>query len=857
MPPSSGQPQLLCIGALQPEHNGTNIAVEGRITTVFRTNADSIQKFLLSDLSVRRGISADEIVVFPLGRWAFALATLCREDVLRLERPAVRYNSNPVVNVLKLELDDSLHIHCLAKAPIVTVLDDHRRPTHRFLFDQTGSPRREQCPASREPITPVRNTHPRSTRTRTTRHTSARSPTVCTRPMYSSVPEIANASNSLIGSKVNVFGVVVDARPACLTRGPDLKWNISVVDERSLCTGFASDDPNMFTTLQVFCFESIAAHGIPFCGVGDVLRAHRLVITEWYDLDTGRGHIAAKASFFSTIVLWSFDSDETPTAVKAPFDPHNVAVVDTVYEPSLDESDYTRLRQLRAWARDALLPHQERRFFPQHISVRDIIAVPPAELLTGVPADLLCRIESDTTDGDNTLVRFVASDGGQARLHIESIVSGEHAQRFHGLSFLDCCPSWRLRPTLPAWALLKDVSFVVRGERIVGVLSMQRKTSVVLFLPECARDVQEAKREVLQKSATRVPLGLASVAWHATYRSPVGKSSGQHPYGGRTTCTNGAYATSVAAAITAARPSAAVRSATGSAKNCADTTNSTTATALHSTRRPSPDVCEMEAVTPEHTRRRTGTAAEQCMEGAEKADDSAVRIEQAMAERVVEKRLGDDPAPKRRRTSDEAIYRALGAGTRASDERVICTHEELSRPVSTVAKARTCRGAVRLLVRARGMASPTDLRFACRPWCARCTRFLRAADDARNGMVCGGCGKASGADVDVLSSVDWAYALQLVVEDEHSNCIALWIEGDEAARFFGGGAAATNLATDDAARARIRRIVAAMVSGSSRLDCLALPFVWEDFDGARHEACKLFGTRLVHARLDGESTVVD
>lgn len=285
------------------------------------------------------------------------------------------------------------------------------------------------------------------------------------------------------GEKFDFYGVVIDCRAPCTTRGPDLRSEVVVADHTSLLHG-------ELRTMVVFCFERKPENGIPFRAVGDVIRAHRVHAGRYADGTTGVSTVQAVARFYSTLLLWSHEgTDFTPVASRQHLRPSSDGGdQDEVVTHSITDQDRDLITSLRNWSRSYLF--KKHRMTKRYLrTVAEVVqALPSTDFLTK-SFDLLCCMKEDTRIRNvGGTLKFVVSDAffnaGQSglQMRVESENSMDQLEHDPASQFAEFCPTWQSRPTgSSVWLLIRDIRIQTEGSQRVAVLQVGRKTSTLVW----------------------------------------------------------------------------------------------------------------------------------------------------------------------------------------------------------------------------------------------------------------------------------------------------------------------------------------------------------------------------------------
>lgn len=501
--------QIVHLGAVNRLHNHSTYAVRGKVLFDFRDETGNLRLIRLNSLHLPASpdASATAIDVLLHGRWQSACAAIRKDNLLQIECAHVETSQDPEVNSVQLELKDPIPASELATLPKLSMLSADMCPISSLTYGNLSEGMVRSTTALSQPTPSPRNRSARVSIGETSRQYA-----------YTPIAELwARTESSAVmpsrGEKVNFYGVVIDCRAPCTTRGPDLRCEVVVADESSLLTG-------ELKTMAIYCFERHPSDCIPFRAVGDVIRAHRIHVGRYNDPVTGTSKVQGVGRFYSTFLLWSHEgSDFLPIAsrdpVRVPTSGHSASRAITHIVTSQDRDKITLLRN---WASGYLFRRHrvERPYLRSVLEVKG--AHPSAEFLTK-SFDLLCCVEgnapTEISEGNLKLIvwdgLFGAEEGGQ-RMRVESEHTLEQLEHDPSSQFLDFCPSWEGRPReASTWLLIRDITIRTEGSERIGVLTVGRKTSTIVWHPPNSPEVRHM-REKHRRERNMTPRGIPAIS---------------------------------------------------------------------------------------------------------------------------------------------------------------------------------------------------------------------------------------------------------------------------------------------------------------------------------------------------------
>lgn len=483
--------QLVHIGAVTRILNHSTYAVRGKVAFVFRDEDQNLRAVRLNSLHLPASpdASATAIDVVLHGRWQRACASVRKDNLLQIECAVVKTSRDLEVNSFQLELKDPIPSSQMGTPPKLYILSADMQPMSSVTYTTLSD-------GMVRSVAPQASSAPRSRSARVSIGESSR------QYSYTPIAELwARTEGSRTvpsrGEKLNVYGVVIDCRAPCTTRGPDLRCEVVVADESSLLTG-------ELKTMVIFCFEKKPSDCIPFRSTGDIIRAHRIHVGRYNDSNTGVSTVQGVGRFYSTFLLWSHEgTDFLPIASRDPVEVPSTGSSSTLNVTHVVTSqDRDKITLLRNWANSYLFrKHKVHR--PYMRTVLEVTQAPPnADFLTR-SFDLLCCVEGEAplqlVEGN---LKFIVSDGlfapqdGGRRMRVESENSLDQLEHEPSSQFVDYCPSWEGKPHgASSWLLIRDVTIRTEGSNRVAVLSVNRRTSTIVWHPPNSPEVRTMKEK--------------------------------------------------------------------------------------------------------------------------------------------------------------------------------------------------------------------------------------------------------------------------------------------------------------------------------------------------------------------------
>lgn len=305
---------------------------------------------------------------------------------------------------------------------------------------------------------------------------------------YKCIRQIVDDNAALVKTRVDVFGVIVDARAPYLTRGTGLRSELCLVDETSI----RGDDSK---NLRVYTFEDCAKDALPFRSFGDVVRVRRGVIEVYKDGGGSSNRAQLNLKFFSTVLIWRYDDDSiTPCLFRDPISKAGSELKEAVHH--LSPYDQKRVIELRKWVRTfihALYKPPRAYVFTlpeviNRISMMDNLSQ---------SLDIIGQVQHVNEQEKELSLQMVDGLGAANRIEITvcSQLSESDLKRTRVEKFSELYIGWRCRPKLPSWVLLKDVRIDTCGGQTSYKLNFGFFSSTLLFLNESAPLVRSAKEQ--------------------------------------------------------------------------------------------------------------------------------------------------------------------------------------------------------------------------------------------------------------------------------------------------------------------------------------------------------------------------
>lgn len=628
------------------------------------------------------------------------------------------------------------------------------------------------------------------------------------------VPSIASVWNDVtadrasnLGRKINVYGVIVEARAPCITRGPDVRSEVIIADHSSPGSAGAA-----FRTMALHRFERRPGDAIPFRAVGDVIRAHRVQIAVHDDHKAKTRLIQGSAKYFSTFLLWAGDTDsDEPIAVLDPVViPSNEArAASKPIKHTVTPADLVRVNELRAWGA-AFLRASTAVDRPFLKTVPEALARFRAQgSSSSEPFDLICCFEGQPRGAVG--VRFYVSDGTASsspavpiRDFVE-VLGCDVAKVSSGDSvpFEQFAPSWSVRPdAIPMWLLIRDAYCThspTGSNKPVFSLMVSSRTSTLIWLRANSPEVRFLKK----MKATGVRSGAPEPRQLQPPVQVDGSSLGYVPKN---------------------RPQIVMPSASQLDQELAQ---------VRTEVGEAPSDEGRHAVNERLSKNASRVSAPALLDGSSPG---------AVVEDVSRSVADGATASNAMKSCDDAPK-----GLPPHVEVVVSRHGNEEKPVTPIMSLRTRMlelGTHPVSYRLKGRIccwkAPLDLHYSCRPWCSSCRAFLTESPD---GIYCRQCGSGFASYQD--PKLSWAFDVQFVLEDDERGRVDLWVSGDEARVFFGDLEPA-NLRSPASGllQQRLLSCTTALLRPENRLDCCVRPFTYVDESDIVQVACSVFATTL-------------
>lgn len=502
--------QVVHLATLQGGNHRSLYAVRVRVVFVVLERRKLIRA-VVKDVESSAGTGPTyELDLILHGRWQNVLQSVRSGSLLCLQCPCVRVAAdNPRSSTLALHLDDYSSSKTPSRAQAVRFLNDLFQPTYSVTFDSLPSTRTSYSASNRLRTMDERLKEPphvhrkrqrddgsvtvgmqHSKRTaRSTPHGSSDGGSTTRNGNCKKIADVVDSVNALLGTRVDVFGILTDARAACPTRGTGFRSEICLADESSYRPGGAP-----LKTVQVFTFEDRVKDAIPFRAYGDIVRVRRGIVERYIDKRTATTTVQLNVKFYATVFVWQYDTDSFQPCLSRKA--LNKSTKDITHSVPLE--DQKRVHELRQWVRNFI----HRRYTPP----RDYIYTIP-EVLHRVSMadesaqvlDIVARVRSISEEGPKFCMRL--TDGLRELRHDCQIIElSSHAdvagmERTNATKLYDFYYGWGTRPRLPAWVFLKNVRVVTSAGKTVFLLRVDRFTSTILFLDDNAPLVRLIKQQ--------------------------------------------------------------------------------------------------------------------------------------------------------------------------------------------------------------------------------------------------------------------------------------------------------------------------------------------------------------------------
>lgn len=503
---------LYHIAAISPNFNRIHYAIECFVALIFIDPSHPFRKDaepcrvrldpLIADES-QAGPASIELLLH--GRWKTACKGIRRRQLVRVESASVTEANDQELHAHQLELVDPIvNGERAAQTRIYFLNQNENDFTRRIMVATYNQLEQGMVPYSvsdsntrhRSPILPNHCLHEFSNISGNGRlHVSHSRKSPDRKHSYAPsirhLWDIAQSEKSNFSNlRVNVYGVILEARAPCITKGPDLRSEVVIADPSSFEN---STDFSTMKTLVLHRFEPLPQDAIPFRSVGDVVRAHRVDIKMYNDVKSGSSILQGAGKFYSTYVLWAGDSsDYDPIAALDPVRSASGKERPEHIEHTITDDDKLRVRKLREWGSNLLksLPATSRPFMNTLHAAWSMFRSNTLRQ----PFDLVCHFECIPVK--STCMRFLVSDGfdRQPQRHFRVVVEGCPVFRESNdpVAFDFFAPSWRLRPCRgPMWLLIRDarIRMGLNGEFLIALTAGER-TSTILWLQDDTPEVR-------------------------------------------------------------------------------------------------------------------------------------------------------------------------------------------------------------------------------------------------------------------------------------------------------------------------------------------------------------------------------
>ncbi|PXF41658.1 hypothetical protein BWQ96_08669 [Gracilariopsis chorda] len=585
---------------------------------------------------------------------------------------------------------------------------------------------------------------------------------------------------------VDVYGVILDCRAPCITNGQQLRSEIVIADESCMSPS------GTLRTFPIHCFIDDPTDAIPFRDVGDIVRIHRALLIDYTpqgDSPVRQGRV----KYYSSVLLWRHDDHHYDPFITKSYN----QLRQSHYHSSspnathkLDQHDMSRVAALRKWSRNFVL----RKYYSQRQYLRivpEVLSAPQDAVFITKSFDLVCYVQHPQVAAENgtinMLVCYREEQGAEpTNILVTSQEPSQSRENLRSFNFVHFCPSWNFRPNKPSWLLLRDVRIAHRGQQRIIELSVSGRTSTLIWNNANAPDVRAARDKYQEHRENHVTPAITHSATGYSMLHPHPQTTPKRP---RTWDANQDYASKQTLLPAADRyPNNA-----GNTKR----------------RKPS-DAQGISEDQTSHAPRDNGPFA------------------QTVAPRAEDRR----PEQRTSVPGENSTGIALNPY-----ESLITTHDQQDRKVWRIQDmvrafrlgCGECK-VFRLAVWARGVAWPRDLRLACRPLCKGCEEDVLVLGDK-----CNKCGS---------QEQRWQFALRFVLEDRMEGArIESWVKGKEAERFLGFQAA--DLRNENGKCELLKQRLQQITSPVKVVDCLVIPYEYEDDMGVYRIACAMKGTRCL------------
>lgn len=901
---------IVHLGALRNsncyQHHST-FAIRARIISVVRDDHWNLHSGRLCALNEATpfDFAPFEITVLLQNRWQSILANLKQDTIIQINNPCVvkRFEDTIENNgiTIHLELNDDPSSSTSSpkrQEQVVFALDELQTLTHIASLSQRYTaaaldfiqlfarvkPLWQNCSRKKLPSSGFGN------RTESIE--------------YVNVQQLDQTR--LKWKRVNLFGVIVDCRAACRTRGNDFRTDLILVDESSISSENHNGD-GIMRKIIAYDFNRDTDMGLPFRAYGDIVRIQHALVNFYYDRSSN--NISPKQVMmksFSTCLLWKHDDDSSdPIAVRegrpgnrftfssANPSPRGNSRDTGIHERRYNISDYdkNRVKELRKFVRERLMPRRIEVVRPFMRTVSQLFELAD----TGgakKSTDVLCWVEHDVDDCENGAadIHMVVSDGadvqgGKRKMHVISKMSNDQWDCAKNIPFVNFQPCWKVRPELPCWALIKDATLECGDSEPYLSIFFGLHTSSILFQNQGAPLVRMFHEKVAESAAN--------------------ENVHDYGYGG-----GDVEDPADISAITRPQQSSPPRSAIGGTGNTtmAATGNENVAGTAARSRaelsgaqpeyRPAEIVAELWVEEQARQQQQLRLQAQQQEEREQirvhpreplpsrQQQQQTIRPQPPQHSQSRQKQRGQTArnvrqerlTPQKRMLSRDP---EVDDDVEVEEERLenqklrpmssdICNTSVVSRIDSSkkhlkfVSLAQVIEDVHtgiqrvhRVKIRASRCKWPRDMSHidkACHPICVSCKSVvvpLETETDKSRGVVsiCNGCGKQF--HLELANGVEWVFCMKLYVQDSGSGHMDVWVEGDEAKKFFNGIEPAC-LVEDEDRRVELFGRMQVVMGGGNWLDCCLQGYQYNDENEVYRVGCKMVSTRLLSRCLDGQ-----
>lgn len=493
--------------SISPSFNGNYFTVEGCVVLKWGESGQ-IQGVRLKDLTPANELQSGptEIDLYFEGRWKIACSGIEKNDIVRVSNCSVTKSKADFTEVHpnRLVVDERARFdkNCIlvfrkhpqpdapSSMPVIRHPSQHAYEqvlsVNKNSLDQ-GVVMQHHIPQGRLPQVMRRVTPSREAPCE--RHHT-----------YASIGALWNefivaGQRPEVRRKVNLYGVVVNARAVSSSRGPDRFSEVVLIDPSSV-EHTSNGQP---VSLRLFRFHKEPSDSLPFRAVGDIFRAHRVDIAKYIDPKTKMPSLQARSFKFSTFVLWAGEDDSLrpPYASLKECDALDKKPDSGPSHHTITDNDKETIKLLRKWSREYLT---QTRSFPG-IDARGIndLGVPSPHNIIRTVDDIvdpsfkpsraqeqfdLVGLYERTAQVDQNSIRFHLTGPQerqfQPRVLVESEATSEDEPGFTSVAL-----SWTLRPPSErSWICIRDPIVVRENSTTKILLRYARHTTTLMWLPK-------------------------------------------------------------------------------------------------------------------------------------------------------------------------------------------------------------------------------------------------------------------------------------------------------------------------------------------------------------------------------------